>query len=161
MRRHQSPLGTWCHHGPLLMIFGIVVLPITRSKQGKRRRFWHNTPKTSGTTVALEIRGRINFAKYHIKVTWQIVRGTFPQRRFCTSWTRIEGRILGCKYLSSEFWGRIQFLSFFPIKRAPSKIHPGEIHRQKFTSKKSTQNSGWKIHIALLQSHFADKLFWY
>ena len=82
------------------------------------------------------------------------VRGKFPQRGFCTSWTRIWGRILGCEFLSPEFWGRLLGSNFlvlcFPIKRAPSKIHPQEIHRQKFTSK----NSGSKIHIALLQGHF-------
>ena len=87
-------------------------------------------------------------------------RGKFPQRGFCTSWTRIRGRILGCEFLSPEFWSRILGSNFlvlcFPTKRAPSKIHPQEIHRPKFTSKNSPQNSGWKIHIALLQGHFAD-----
>ena len=88
------------------------------------------------------------------------LRGKFPHRGFCTSWTRIWGRILGYEFSSPEFWGRILGSNFlvlrFPIKRAPSKIHPQEIHCQKFTSNNSPQNPGWKIHIALLQGHFAD-----
>ena len=40
-----------------------------------------------------------------------------------------------------RFWGRIVGSNFlvlcFPIDRAPSKIHPQEIHRPKFTSKNS------------------------
>ena len=59
---------------------------------------------------------------------------------------RIWGRILG-----SNFWALC-----FPIKRALSKIHPQEIHRPKFTSKNSPQNSGRKIHIALPQGHLAE-----
>ena len=63
-----------------------------------------------------------------------------------------------------EFWGRIPGFNFlglcFPMKRAPSKIHPQEIHRPKFTAKNPTQNSDWKIHIALLQGHLAENLGW-
>ena len=90
------------------------------------------------------------------------VRGKFPQRGFCTSSSRIWGSILGCKFLSPEFWGRSlgsNLLALcFPIKRAPSRIHPQEIHRSKFTPNSSTQNPDWKIHIPLLQGHFADIL---
>ena len=55
-----------------------------------------------------------------------------------------------------EFWdtkipnfGVEIFAHIFPVKRAPSKSHPQEIHRTKFTSTNSTQNSGRKIHTAL------------
>ena len=61
-----------------------------------------------------------------------------------------------------EFWTRILeskcLTLLFPAKEAPSKIHPREIHLPKFTSKNSPQNSGRKIHIALLQGHFADEM---
>ena len=66
----------------------------------------------------------------------------------------------GNEFWTPEFWTRIlesNFLTlFFPAKEAPWKILPQEIHLPKFTSKNSPQNSGWKIHIALLQGHFAE-----
>ena len=71
------------------------------------------------------------------------------------------GSSSGMRIFEPEFWGRILGSNFlvlcFPRKRAPSKIHPREIHRPKFMSINSLQNSGWKIHIALLQGHFANK----
>ena len=52
------------------------------------------------------------------------------------SGTRIfEPRIFGAEFRGRNFW------PFFPIKRAPSKLDPEEIHRLKFISKNSTQNS--------------------
>ena len=78
------------------------------------------------------------------------VRAFVKTPSFWANWqgttARIWGRILGCEFLSPEFRGRIlgsNFLALcFLIKRAPSKIHPQEIHRPKFTSENSPQNSG-------------------
>ena len=76
------------------------------------------------------------------------------RRDFAPREPRIWGRILGCELLSPEFWGRIPGSNFlvlcFPIKRAPSKIHPQEIHRPKFTCKKITPEFGLK------NSHFTS-----
>ena len=87
-------------------------------------------------------------------------RDKFPQRGFCTSWARIWGRILGCEFLSPEFWasnsGVELFGPMFSNKKSPLKNSPSRNSPPKFTSKNSPQNSGWKIHIALLQGHFAD-----
>ena len=61
----------------------------------------------------------------------QFVRGNFPQRGFCTSWTRIWGRILGCEFLSSNFWGRILKVQSPRVKLSSQRGLSTILHRQK------------------------------
>ena len=83
------------------------------------------------------------------------VRDKFLHRGYCTSGTRIWGRILPNEFWTPEFWtpvlGSNCFILFFPAKEACPKIHPPEIHLPKFTFQNSTQKSGQKNHIAPLQ----------
>ena len=69
------------------------------------------------------------------------VRDKFLHRGFCTSETRIWGRILGNKFWTPEFRTRIlgsNFLILFfsskrgPLKNSPSRISPLRIHLPKF-----------------------------
>ena len=95
----------------------------------------------------------------------ELVKAKLMHRGFCTSETRILGRILGNEFWTPEFWTRILgsnfFILVFPAKEAPRKIHPQEIRLPKFTFQNSTQKSCQKTHIAPLQGRLADELVLY
>ena len=79
------------------------------------------------------------------------LRGKFLHRRFCTSGTRIWGRILGNEFWTPEFWTRILGLIFVD---SASLRGPEKFTLEKFTSQNSSfklqpRNRGKNAHIAL------------
>ena len=75
-----------------------------------------------------------------------IFRDKILHRGLCPSGTRIWVRILGKRILDgrildSNYWVE-SFDPIFSAKEAPRKIHPQDIHLQKFTFQLSTQKSG-------------------
>ena len=80
----------------------------------------------------------------------EIVRDKFLLRGFCTSGTRIWGRILRNEFWTPEFWTQIpgsNFLTLFfssksgPLKNSPSRNSPPKIHLPKLNPEIGPKNS--------------------
>ena len=113
--------------------------------------------KIRGFTKTPQIREITVFCEF------PFVRDKFLRRGFCTSETRIRARILLNEFWTPELWTRILGSNLLVLfsRKGPLKTHCREIHLPKFTFQNSTQKSGQKIHIAPLQGHLADPLFFF